>query len=328
MPYQDIANTAVLPVFVQAINVPDKTTVVDICEATEAVAGPGTIDGATLINGLWRVLPFTEQSRIKILTEKITLRDKSFKFESINPNSRRNGGLEMDGTKLFVSNLPFSYANAAVEKNLKAAGFRLRSTIQFEKARNSDGFLTDWRTGRRTVQIEVPKIKPVKNNMKMGDFTAYLYYKEMKAQQKCFRCLKLGHKAAECPNQEVCLACEQPGHRRGDYVCPRSLDQVSEDDQYLDNDKVSQVSKSKSWSSSEVDDSETDRSEEYSDEDGKEEGEFEKDEVDNEHIGKTQVPITGCGGTSKEVSVTQVDTETDLHNLGVSKIKKKVTIKK
>ena len=39
---------------------------------------------------------------------------------------------------------------------------------------------------------------------------------------QCRRCLKEGHKAIDCPNEEVCLSCKQPGHRKGDPKCIHS----------------------------------------------------------------------------------------------------------
>ena len=48
-----------------------------------------------------------------------------------------------------------------------------------EKARYADKTLSDWKTGRRVVTIAVPE-KILPKSVKMGGFTAYLYYKEMK----------------------------------------------------------------------------------------------------------------------------------------------------
>ncbi len=113
---------SVLPVFVKSELVPEGTTVFNLCEATEKVSGPASIDGATNISGLWRVYPLTEQARIKILNAPIRLNNTNFRFESFNPFIRRYGGQEVEGTRLIISNLPFSYSNKAVENNLRACG--------------------------------------------------------------------------------------------------------------------------------------------------------------------------------------------------------------
>ena len=218
---------SVLPVFIKSELVPEGTTVFSLCEATEKVSGPSTIDGSTNISGLWRVYPLTENARIKILNAPVRLNDINIRFESFNPFIRRYGGQEVEGTRLVISNLPFSYSNKAVENNLRACGYRLRSQIQFEKARGPDRMLSDWKTGRRYVWVDVPT-KTMSKNIKMGEFMAYIYYKEMKKTQECFKCLKVGHRAAECENEEVCLTCRKPGHRRGDPAC--DLGMVSEHD--------------------------------------------------------------------------------------------------
>ena len=249
MPSQDIEQKAVLPVFVKANLVPEDTKVFNICQAAEEVAGPSTIDGATLISGLWRVYPLSENARLKLLTDNTVLGDKSFRFESFNPYVRRNGGKEAQGTRLIVSNLPFSYSNMAVEKNLTAAGYRLRSQLQFEKARDPQGFLTDWKTGRRFVYIDLPS-NSMRNSLKMGEFTAQVFYREMRQNQKCFNCLQPGHRAAECPNEQVCMSCLQPGHRRGDALCGGEYMKVSNQ---LEDNEVQSCDDGKSDTSGEED---------------------------------------------------------------------------
>ncbi|GFR61265.1 hypothetical protein ElyMa_000099500 [Elysia marginata] len=45
-----------------------------------------------------------------------------------------------------------------------------------------------------------------------------LYYREQK-QLICRRCLGIGHKTENCKNEEVCLTCKKPGHRKADGKC-------------------------------------------------------------------------------------------------------------
>ena len=221
MPIQTLIPSSVLPVFVLEKWVPANTSVYDICTAAEKVSGPGTIDGATCISGLWRIYPLTDVARVTVLTKGIVLGNKTVTLENTNPFSFRRDGVESQGTRLSISNLPFSYSNEAVAKNLVSAGLKLRSQILFEKARGPDRLLTDWRNGRRFVWIDLPAVQP-KKSLKMGTFTAYLFYREMKNTIQCRRCLKEGHKAIDCPNEEVCLSCKLPGHRKGDQICLNS----------------------------------------------------------------------------------------------------------
>ena len=217
MAYHSTASSNILPIFVLEKWVQD-ATVFDICLAAEKVSGPSTIEGATCIAGLWRVYPKSELTRVKLLSNGVSLKGKTVRFESFNPFIRKGDGNEGQGTRLTVSNLPFSYSNDAVSRNLIAAGFKLRSNIMFEKARGPDGKLTDWKTGRRFVWIDLPKGE-VKRSLKMGTFTAYIFFREMRDNMQCRRCLQNGHKAVNCQNEEVCLTCKKAGHRRGDPIC-------------------------------------------------------------------------------------------------------------
>lgn len=206
-----------LPIFLKADKIPGDVSTYEICSAAEEVSGPVTIDGAICISGLWRISPLYEASRIKILANGIPVRGCTVGVESVNPFTLR--GDESSGTKLYIGNLPFSYSSEAVKKHLQAAGVTLRSDIVWEKARGPDGTLSDWKTGRRMVWINVPT-KPLNKFLRMGNgFSAILYYKEMKESRKCNKCLQFGHIAKYCDQEEVCYTCKKTGHRKGDPKC-------------------------------------------------------------------------------------------------------------
>ena len=213
---QLVEKRSVLPLFIKAELVPEKFNVVEICVACERVTGKGSIDGATLVNRLWRVLPFNEVSRAKLLTEGIKLAGNQVIFEGKNPFLHPSGEGETQTTKLIVKNLPFSYSQEAVERNLVSAGFKIRSKMQWMKGRNrTTGHLTDFRDGRRAVFIDLPTGQ-VSQTIQMGPFRARIEYIGMKTT--CFRCLQEGHTARNCPNEEVCHTCKRPGHRKDQ--CP------------------------------------------------------------------------------------------------------------
>ena len=292
MAQSDNGTKAVLPVFIKAEQVPEGSSVFNLCEATEKVTGPATIDGATLISGLWRVYPLTEQARIKILNTPVQLQNVKLRFESFNPFIRRYGGQEVEGTRLIISNLPFSYSMKAVENNLRASGYRLRSQIQFEKARGPDRMLSDWKTGRRYVWVDVPS-KTMPKSIKMGDFMAYIYYKEMKKTQECYRCLKVGHRASECQNEEVCLSCRKPGHRRGDPICglePASEGEFSgeetDDDKSVeDNDKDENKEHGKNRDEKQGSDTDSGEEEEDKEVSENDESEERRDDIPSSEVG-------------------------------------------
>ncbi|GFS04535.1 reverse transcriptase [Elysia marginata] len=91
-----------------------------------------------------------------------------------------------------------------------------------EKVRDRSGKLTDWITGRRIIWIEVPATA-LPTYTPIGPFKAMLYYREQK-QLTCRRCLGNGHKTENCKNEEVCLTCKKPGHRKADGKCEGILD--------------------------------------------------------------------------------------------------------
>ena len=207
-----------LPVFVKSEHLPKDITIYEICAAAEKVSGPVTIDGAICISGLWRISPLYEAARIKILANGISIRGRNIHLENMNPFTMRSGD-DSSGTKLFIGNLPFSYSSDAIKNHLRVAGVTLRSEVVWERARGPDGSLSDWKTGRRMVWINIPE-KPLNKYMKMGNgFSASLYHKEMKQVAKCHNCFEVGHIAKFCEREVVCLTCKKPGHKRGDPIC-------------------------------------------------------------------------------------------------------------
>ena len=137
-------------------------------------------------------------------------------FEGKNPFLHPSGEGETQTTKLIIKNLPFSYDQSAVERNLINAGFKLRGKMQWMKGRKrSTGHLSDFRDGRRSVFVDLPtwEVNPF---MRMGAFRAKIEYAEMK--KVCYRCLQDGHTARDCTNEEVCRTCRKPGHRKDQ--CP------------------------------------------------------------------------------------------------------------
>ena len=220
---------SVKPIYLLEKNAPENLSVADICAAAEAVAGSGSIFGCTLIYGVWRIKPLQMVARAKLLANGIVIDKKRISLEAINPNYNKNGG-ETVGTRLTVSNLPFSYSNDAIMRNLTQLGVKSRSSIKMEKARGRDNKLTDWANGRRVLWISLPE-KPLPKSVRMGDFWAHLYYREMKnTNNKCFNCLQEGHRAANCTSEVVCRSCKQSGHRSGDPQCTDGFNHLSTED--------------------------------------------------------------------------------------------------
>ena len=84
-------------------------------------------------------------------------------------------------TKLIIGNVPISVANSEIEKGLKELDVCLRSPFKEETYRDSEGRTTRFKTGRRFVYIDIPKI-PLPKKMKIGpSILGFLYYREQEA---------------------------------------------------------------------------------------------------------------------------------------------------
>ena len=213
------------PLFVTARSLPyfdSPPDTIDMCAAAEAVTGRGTMRGAQRIKGLWRLCPRQSQFRDKLLMEGMVMKGIRIQLVDKNPFLIEGSEEERPATKVIIGNIPLSCDNNEIEIALKKLGVETRSKIRNELARNKEGALTQWETGRRFVFITTPTT-PLPPTLRVGIFTGEVYHKEQKKTvAKCRNCLTVGHLAATCTNQVVCITCGSPGHKRGDELCPLS----------------------------------------------------------------------------------------------------------
>ena len=203
-------------VFVIEKHCPPKTTTSIICRAAEKNRDV-TCYGAQLRAGLWRIQTLTAVGRITLLACNLQLNGKQIEVHDRNPFLRGDVEDDAPSTKLSIDDMPFSVSNDAIDRHLKLMGVICRTKIKMECDR--DPGLTEYRTGRRSVQINLPTT-PLPRKTRIGNFQATLFHWEMKERDlQCRRCLQPGHKFFECKNEEACLDCHMPGHRRGDTKC-------------------------------------------------------------------------------------------------------------
>ena len=156
-----------------------------------------------------------------------------------NPFTLQDQNSEKPATKLWVGNVPMTVDDNVIETALKKLGCEMRSTVRKELARDKNGKLTKWETGRRFVFITVPTT-PLPKMCTMGIFSAELYHREMKEKRdenrkKCANCLLPDHAAATCTNPVVCLTCFRPRHRRSE--CDQPLSGTRSDPADLDQER-------------------------------------------------------------------------------------------
>jgi hypothetical protein len=218
----------VKPVFIRSRDLPwdeeDRITTREICGEAENVVGHGTMEGAQRIGGLWRVYPKTQAARMQLLVSGLSIRKNCVRFSDENPflvkDSASPGGT-VETTKVYISNIPISFANTEIEEKLVSMNCKLVSKMIDEYDRDTKtGKLTRWKTGRRFVFIAIPPL-PLPAQIIMGAFTARLYHREQKTTNTptCGNCLQSGHKKHECKSDIVCRTCQKSGHKSGDALC-------------------------------------------------------------------------------------------------------------
>ena len=117
-------------------------------------------------------------------------------------------------TKLIIGNFPISVANFKIEKGLKELDVCLRSPFKEETYRDSEGRTTRFKTGRRFVYIDIPKI-PLPEKMKIGpNFLRFSKYREQEAGK------------GEGDGGKTTAT--QPGSGQAHDQCPSSGDLVAE----------------------------------------------------------------------------------------------------
>lgn len=219
--WDDTSPKGVKSVFALSNDCPDNTTTNTVGMAVEKIAGVRCY-GAQERAGLWRIQTFSIAERIKLLAGCFVMGGKKITIHDRNPLLRGDVEDEAPSTKLTISDLPFSYSNEAIDKGLTEMGFILRTRIKNEFGKDQNGHVGRYRCGQRSVWINLPETPPNKK-VRFGDFQASIFYWEMKnVEMQCRRCFEFGHKAVECKNEEVCMKCRLPGHRRGATICTGS----------------------------------------------------------------------------------------------------------
>ena len=213
----------VAPVFVRAVEIPNFKTLkeVELCVAISASIERSCLLGVQRIGMVWRVYPKNHESSIILLANGIVIRDQKVGVFSNNPVRAKLAPGETDESvmKITIKDLPISKGNQGVEKFLVTQGIKIRSPVQYAKARNELNELTEWLNGDRVVFID-SFTDPLPRITRIGDSKVRIFHRSQpRPVVKCTKCLQEGHFRSQCTNKEVCVVCKMDDHEPGDVKC-------------------------------------------------------------------------------------------------------------
>ena len=148
----------------------------DLCYALEKASGKGTVDGVQRIGGLFRIYLKTEKAREDLLISGFNFNNCNVSLLGLNPFSAA-ADQATPTTKIIIGGIPLSVAESEIEKALLEKGVKLKSDIKLEHYRDQDGKLTSFKTGRRFLYSELPKLN-LDPFLKIGLWNASIFYRE------------------------------------------------------------------------------------------------------------------------------------------------------
>ena len=195
----------VAPVFIRAMEIPNFKTLkeVELCVAICDSIERSCLLGVQRIGMVWRVYTKNHESRITLLANGIVIREQRVGIFSNNPVRAKLAPGETDENimKITIKDLPISKGNKGVEKYLMTQGIKLRSPVEYAKARNDQNELTEWLNGDRTVFVDSFS-DPLPRVTWIGDSKVRIYHRgQPKPVIKCTRCLQEGHFRSQCTNE-------------------------------------------------------------------------------------------------------------------------------
>lgn len=170
------------------------------------------IKGIQRIGGLWRLYVENPETRIKLITNGMHIRNANVAIYDQNPfitNGKENC------LRLLIRDIPLSVHDSVIVDELEKGKHKVTGSPIHQRLR-VDGQLTDCLTGNRIVYIELPP-KALPRDMNFGIFKAKVYHfgqpdPSPRSNAVCSRCLKAGHHRSQCSNPVVCRRCKQTGH--------------------------------------------------------------------------------------------------------------------
>ena len=218
------------PVFVKASDIPDFKSLkeFEMCQAVCTRIAKESLLGVQRIGMLWRLYLNDKESRVVLLANKITLRGQTVNVFSNNPMRAKlsDGETDENVVKITIKDLPISKGNNGIEQYLISNGIKLRTKIQYAKARDENNQLTDWLNGDRIVFTE-KFADPLPRKTWINDSSVRIFHRDQPTSRpRCSKCHQEGHYRRQCTGEECCIVCKDSSHQAGDPVCSGSAKQV------------------------------------------------------------------------------------------------------
>lgn len=216
------------PVFFKAAEVSDYKTLkeYEVCKSVFNVIGQDSLLGCQRIRGLWRIYVKTIDQRIKLLANKITIRNQLINLYKDNPFIAGLDSPDQQVIRLTFIEIPLSKGNRGVEQFILDHNLDKTSAIQYGKIRDPDTkVLTDILSGSRYVFVK-PFGKDLPRNIRINDSPAKLYYDDQVVPQipmLCTNCFATTHFKSRCTNVKKCVKCKQPDHSTNGTECEATL---------------------------------------------------------------------------------------------------------
>ena len=170
------------------------------------------IKGVQRIGGLWRLYIENQDTRMKLITNGVNMRNANVAVYDTNPfltNGKENS------LRLLIKDIPLSAHESLIIDELERMKYKVMGSVIYQRLR-VDGQLTDCLTGDRVVYIEQPPT-PLPRNMNFGLFKAKVFHfgqvpATTRSTVVCSKCLSEGHHRSQCSSPVICRRCKQPGH--------------------------------------------------------------------------------------------------------------------
>lgn len=212
------------PIFFKASDVPNFKTLkeFEVCKAVFEIIGQDNLQGCQRIRGLWRIYVKTDEDRIKLITNRITLRNQSIGLYKNNPFRSGIESPDQEVVKVTITDVPLSKGNSGIEKFILEHKLEKTSDLQFGKVRDEETKeFTDILSGSRIVFVKEFE-NHIPRRVNISGSTANVYYAGQVVQKRpmlCTNCYSTEHYKSQCQNEKACIKCKETDHEITDTNC-------------------------------------------------------------------------------------------------------------